>query len=190
MVDSDIALPGDIIAKEEEYLPGKNTEPYDGNIVATKLGRIVRDDKNLTISVVGSNKKTPIGVGSIVYGKVIKINGKDAIIQLYAINEGGKLHPVDHEAKLMLPVQGKSGYTHIISLGDIVRAKVTSVKPIYVTIFNTDLGVLKTRCLICRNELILKNNVLYCTNCQRIETRKIASDYGNINISGDNCERS
>ncbi|WP_061950536.1 hypothetical protein [Acidiplasma cupricumulans] len=89
MVDSDIALPGDIIAKEEEYLPGKNTEPYDGNIVATKLGRIVRDDKNLTISVVGSNKKTPIGVGSIVYGKVIKIMVRTQLYSFTLLTRGG-----------------------------------------------------------------------------------------------------
>ncbi|MGC8609341.1 MAG: hypothetical protein ACP5UV_05680, partial [Thermoplasmata archaeon] len=46
-----MAFPGDIIATAEEYLPGKNTEEKNGEIIAIKFGSITKDDANLLISV-------------------------------------------------------------------------------------------------------------------------------------------
>ena len=40
-----------MIAKEEEYLSGRNTQDIDGNIIATAFGKVSRDDKSLVISV-------------------------------------------------------------------------------------------------------------------------------------------
>ena len=148
-----------------------------------------RDDKNLVVSIIAENKKIKPSVGSIVYGKVIKVINKEAIIQLSAIYVNNNIYPTNVEARLRLPVQNKNAYSHIITLGDLIRGRITVTKPLYLTIFSPDLGVLKTRCLVCRKELILKNNILYCSNCQRNETRKIASDYGNINIFGGNNGR-
>ena len=48
---NEIVFPGDVIAKEEEYLSGKNTQDIDGNIIATAFGKVSRDDKSLVISV-------------------------------------------------------------------------------------------------------------------------------------------
>ena len=42
---NDIVFPGDVIAKEEEYLSGRNTQDIDGNIIATAFGKVSRDDK-------------------------------------------------------------------------------------------------------------------------------------------------
>ncbi len=188
MEDKNIAFPGDIIAIEEEYLPGKNTEEYGGNIYATVMGKVYKDDKNLVVSIIAENKKIKPSVGSIVYGKVIKVINKEAIIQISAVSLNNNIYPVNIESRLRLPVQNKNAYSHIITLGDMIRGRITGVKPLYLTIFSPNLGVLKTRCLVCRRELILRDDTLYCNNCQRSETRKIASDYGNINILGGNNE--
>ena len=104
--------------------------------------------------------------------------------------KGNALVPANTEARLKLPIPNKTMYSHIITLGDLVRAKIISTRPLYATIFDPNLGILKSKCTICRSDLVAENGKLYCRNCGRVEQRKIASDYGNINISGVNYERS
>jgi Predicted RNA-binding protein (consists of S1 domain and a Zn-ribbon domain) len=68
----DIVFPGDIIAKEEEYLSGKNTQDIDGDVISTAFGRVSRDDKSLIISVDTSRQPVIVKRYDIVYGKIIK----------------------------------------------------------------------------------------------------------------------
>lgn len=186
MNKEDIVFPGDIIAKEEEYLSGKNTYDANGDIIATAFGKVEKDDKNLTISIKTLYNNIKLKTGDIVYGKIIKIINKEAILSIYGVYLNKKIVPLNAEARIKLPASNKNMYSHIVTIGDLVRAKIINIRPSYATIFNPDLGVIKTKCLICHNNLIIKDNKLYCTNCQRNETRKIASDYGNIKIYGDN----
>ncbi len=187
---NEIVFPGDVIAKEEEYLSGRNTQDIDGNIIATAFGKVSRDDKSLVISVDTQKQAVVIRRYDIVYGKIIKILNKEAVILVSGVDKGKAIVTVATEARLKLPIPNKTMYSHIVTLGDILRAKIVSTRPLYATIFESGLGVLKGRCTVCRSELIADNGKLYCKNCGRIEQRKIAPDYGNINISGVNYERS
>ncbi len=186
----DIVFPGDIIAKEEEYLSGKNTQDIDGDVISTAFGKVSRDDKSLIISVDTSRQPVIIKRYDIVYGKIIKILNKEAVILISGVVKGNAIVPANTEARLKLPIPNKTMYSHIITLGDLVRAKIISTRPLYATIFDPNLGILKSKCTICRSDLVAENGKLYCRNCGRVEQRKIASDYGNINISGVNYERS
>ena len=186
----DIVFPGDIIAKEEEYLSGKNTQDIDGDVISTAFGRVSRDDKSLIISVDTSRQPVIVKRYDIVYGKIIKILNKEAVLLISGVVKGNAIMPVNTEARLKLPIPNKTMYSHIITLGDLVRAKIISTRPLYATIFYPNLGILKSKCTICRGDLVAENGKLYCRNCGRVEQRKIASDYGNINISGVNYERS
>ncbi len=183
-------FPGDTIAKEEEYISGINTDAVDGNVISTAFGIVERNDKTLTISVNTSKRAVKLKRGDIIYGKIIKILNKEAIVAIYGIVKNGELTGIETEARLKLPVANKAMYSHIVTIGDLIRARVISNRPAYVTIFEPNLGVLSTRCLVCREILDIKDGKLFCRNCGRNEVRKIASDYGNINISGDNYERS
>jgi len=186
----DIVFPGDVIAKEEEYLSGRNTQDIDGNVISTTFGRVYRDDKSLIISVNTTKQAVVIKKYDIIYGKIIKILNKEAVILISGVDKGDGIVPVSTEARLKLPIPNKTMYSHIVTLGDLVRAKIISTRPLYATIFDAGLGVLKSKCTICRSELVAENGKLYCRNCGRVEQRKIAPDYGNINISGVNYERS
>ncbi len=186
----DIVFPGDVIAKEEEYLPGRNTQDVDGNVISTAFGKVSRDDKSLVISVGTTKQAVAVKRYDIIYGKIIKILNKEAVILISGVEKEKAIVPVATEARLKLPIPNKTMYSHIVTLGDLVRAKIISTRPLYATIFDSELGVLKGKCTVCRRELVEENGKLYCKNCGRIEQRKIASDYGNINISGVNYERS
>ena len=70
--EHEIVFPGDVIAKEEEYLSGRNTQDIDGNIIATAFGKVSRDDKSLVISVDTQKQAVVIRRYDIVYGKIIR----------------------------------------------------------------------------------------------------------------------
>jgi exosome complex component CSL4 len=184
----DIAFPGDVIAKEEEYLSGRNTQDIDGEVISTVFGKVSRDEKSLTISVDTSKQPVIIKRNDIVYGKIIKMLNKEAVIAISGVVKNKAIVPVNTEARLKLPIPNKTMYAHIVTISDLVRAKIISTRPYYATIFDSGLGVLKSRCTVCRSELFLGDGKLHCRNCGRIEQRKIAPDYGNINISGVNYE--
>ncbi|MBU2617438.1 MAG: exosome complex RNA-binding protein Csl4, partial [Euryarchaeota archaeon] len=61
---------------------------------------------------------------------------------------------------------------------DIVRAKVIDAKTLRLSTDHKDLGVIKAICSRCRATLRRKGDKLECSKCGRIETRKIADDYG------------
>ena len=69
------------------------------------------------------------------------------------------------------------------SPGDIIRAKITQVKPsLQLSTKDRDLGVIKAVCNKCRHPLDLSGNRLECKNCNNSERRKIAIDYGNYDL--------
>lgn len=86
--DKKVAFPGDIIATTEEYLPGRNTEEKNGEIVATKFGNIVRDDINLMISVDTGKKEFFLRKGDVVYGQVIKNDAHRYIVRVVGYFRG------------------------------------------------------------------------------------------------------
>ncbi|MEM0139450.1 MAG: exosome complex RNA-binding protein Csl4 [Ferroplasma sp.] len=189
-MEKNLVFPGEIIAKEEEYVSGRNTDNVNGDVIATAFGFPDRNEKTLTISVNTDKKAVEIKRGDIVYGKIIRIINKEAVVFISGVEKKGNLEKISIESRLKLPVANKAMYSHIVTIGDLIRGRAIHTKPLYITIFEQNLGVLETRCLICRQVLVLRDNKLFCTNCNRNEVRKIAPDYGNINISGVNYERS
>ena len=55
----------------------------------------------------------------IVYGKIIKILNKEAVILVSGDDKGKAIVPVATEARLKLPIPNKTMYSHIVTLGDI-----------------------------------------------------------------------
>jgi len=67
--------------------------------------------------------------------------------------------------------------------GDIIRAKVTQVKPnVQLATKDKDLGTIRALCMKCRKPLEIKGNILECNNCGRKEKRKTAVDYGHYDL--------
>jgi exosome complex component CSL4 len=101
----------------------------------------------------------------------------------------GKDRQVSGETNATLRVSEISnGYTKDpateYSPGDIIRAKVTQVRPsLQLATKDKDLGVIKAVCSKCRGSLEAKGNMLECQNCNNKERRKTAIDYGNYDIN-------
>ena len=68
-------------------------------------------------------------------------------------------------------------------LGDVIRAKVVQVKPsVQLTTAESDLGVVKAVCSVCRGPLELRDRDLYCPRDERTEQRKLAADYADLRL--------
>lgn len=186
-------IPGDVISSTEEYVPGKNTTESGGNIISAVYGVVHFDEDSLTVSVVSSKKKISAHVGDVVYGQVTKIDRGNASLGISAIFQTEKgLVQFNKDSVLRLPRSGGRGEDQMtgLAVGDLVRAKVSRTgRSLEVSMYGRHFGVLKTLCHRCRNPLVLKDESLYCDNCERTESRKIADDYGEVVEFGDVGER-
>ena len=187
--DSDaLVLPGDVIATAEEYLPGRNATESNGLVVSLIYGSVRKDDKNLTVSISPVKKKLSVHVGEIAYGKVIKTDQRHASVKVGAVldRELG-LAEYTAEGSIGLSSQFDKNGNPNIHIGDIVRTKILRIgdRGFELGIFGKNLGVLRTLCSKCRIPMRKKDSSLYCDNCERSEIRKVAEDYGMIDITGE-----
>lgn len=185
------ALPGDIIAKAEEYLPGFNAQEIDGQIMSLVSGKVRKDERRLTISVYPEKMKLKIKRDDTVYGQVMKADKGRFIMKIGALVSRFDNTLVDANQDATIRVQGsRDNSMSPVRVGDYVRAKVigTGRGGVDVSIGGKNLGVLKALCHVCRNPLQLRGRTLYCDNCEHTETRKISEDYGEVYLEGERNE--
>ncbi|MEM3676431.1 MAG: exosome complex RNA-binding protein Csl4, partial [Thermoplasmataceae archaeon] len=178
----------DAMSTAEEYLPGQNATENEGTIVSLAFGRVIRDDGKLTISVIPFKNKIKLRPGDLVYGQVIRNDQRRATVRIGAVKmKGDGLVYHDEEASLHPQMPGGREGGSLVRIGDLLRGRVirTGSRGTEITITGRGLGVLRTLCFRCRNPLVRKGTTLYCENCERSEIRKVAEDYGDINISGE-----
>ncbi len=69
-------------------------------------------------------------------------------------------------------------------VSDIVRAKVVSLlnANIHITFHDENLGVLYTACHSCGSNVIKVDGRVKCVECSTVEERKLAQDYGKVDL--------
>ncbi|MDR3206075.1 MAG: exosome complex RNA-binding protein Csl4 [Candidatus Methanoplasma sp.] len=179
-------FPGDEVAVEEEYLASDGTFSNDGVVYASQIGILDLDDDECVARVSSPNPPNVLRPGDIVYAVVADIRNTMATADVVAKKGtargiGGETYATLHVSKI------SPGYTDDVSKelrkGDIIRARVTGISPsLQLTTKDDDLGVIKSLCGTCKTPLIRKKNGLYCTECERSFTRKLADDYGDVRL--------
>jgi len=187
MDKSKIVLPGDEVSTSEELLPGDGTFEEDGIIRASRVGSYFVDQKNKR-AIVKPLTSIPVEIkkGDIVLAKIISIRSNMVIADVFHVI--GKNRPISGATDGTIRVSEisrayvKDPATEYAP-GDIVRAKITQVKPsLQLATKDRDLGVIKAICTKCRHPLSIKGNILECNNCNNRERRKTADDYGNFDL--------
>ncbi|MDR2846217.1 MAG: exosome complex RNA-binding protein Csl4 [Candidatus Methanoplasma sp.] len=179
-------FPGDEVAEEEEYLASDGTFASDGKIYASQIGILELDDDDCVARVISPNPPNILKNGDIVYAVIADIRNTMATADVVAKDGtsrgiGGETYATLHVSKI------SPGYTDDVSKelrkGDFVRARVTGTAPsLQLTTKDDHLGVIKSLCGQCKAELVKKNKGLYCPNCERSFSRKLADDYGDVKI--------
>lgn len=183
VVEEKIVLPGDLIGTSEEFTPKNGTFVDKGNIYAATTGIVKINSKERSISVTPVTNVPPhLQVGDIVIGQVTDIKESVALVEIASIKGRGEREIVNAEQAAIHVSNIKDAYVKELysefSPFDIVKARVIDLRNMRLTTVNKELGVMKAYCNNCRTVLKKDNNKLRCPKCNRVETRKLSSDYG------------
>ena len=177
-----LVVPGERLGVIEEFIPDAGTYVKDGVIYSQVIGRVLIDlvQKRVSVHQLVHGAKTPI-TGSTVLGQVSNAQAETAGVRIFEIGDEelsgiftGILHVSDVQLKYV------DSMFDICKAGDIIRAKVISEKnrTYHLSTKDKNLGVVYAFCSNCGNLLQPKRQGMYCSRCDRIERRKISSDYG------------
>jgi exosome complex component CSL4 len=180
-----IAIPGEELGTEEEFIPGQGTKVDESGVIKAIAAGVVRVDENRQISIVSENALKKLKVGDIVYGLVEEMFESVAFLTLE--------RPLDPEMKrierdsAIIPVSEiKEGFVKSIRdeihVGDIVKGVVKEITPlrVIVSLKPAGMGVVKAYCSYDRNPLELRGRTLICPRCGQKEIRHISDSYGKI----------
>lgn len=175
-------IPGESLGVIEEFTPGQGTYVEQGKIYAKISGRTLLDLQNKAVSIYPLVRGARVPrVGSTVTGQVSTLQNKAAVIRISKIGKenlsgvfSGLLYISDVSTSYVDSIQDAC------KPGDIIRAKVISEKnrTYHLSTAERDLGVLYAFCSRCGHMLQQKRYDMHCSNCGKIEKRRVAVDYG------------
>ncbi|UCD00909.1 MAG: exosome complex RNA-binding protein Csl4 [Promethearchaeota archaeon] len=185
---NDIVLTGDYLGVVEEFLPDKqSTFIKDGQIFASKTGFITinKKERKIEISTHQEKDRKIVKIGDIVIGTILFLRQYSVGINFYTINK--KIHFNSSYFGNIHVSQISDRYVDKINdafqITDILRARVVAqdYNEYKLSTAGKELGVIYADCVICGNSLTkIGYNKLKCNRCGNIESRKLASDFGNV----------
>jgi len=184
--NDDIVIPGDRVGTVEEVIPGSGTYEADGVVYSMGYGKFRLDFEEMKASVNTVKEPALIRKRDLVIAVVQDIRNSMVVARIVHIV--GKNRQIAGETMASLHVSKVSreyveDIRRMFRVGDFIRALVIQSKPsIQIATDGRDFGVLRALCMSCRTSMILKGNALKCPECGRIETRKMANDFGRINL--------
>ena len=186
-----MAFIGDVIAREEEYLAGKGTfVDEEGNIVASVIGNISKDDQKKEISVIG--KLSLVQLGDMITGLITDVKDKIVLVEVQeAFGPDGTKRTIPKASGIIFIANLSQSYLEnprqAVKIGDLIRAQVMDqdAGAFILSLKENNCGVLLGLCGKCRSKLIEKGrdmklkdcSVLVCSKCKAIETRRTTRDY-------------
>jgi len=177
-----LVVPGDRLGVIEEFEPGPGTYVEKGAIYSLTTGRALMDILNKKVSVYPGIKASNVPkVGSTAVGQVSDVQSKQATVRIFQVGNhvlsgffSGLLHISD-----VSPRYVESMYD-VCKAGDIIRVKVISDmnRVFHLSTNERDLGVVYAFCSRCGHVLSLRKFRMRCPECNNMEKRKPAQDYG------------
>jgi exosome complex component CSL4 len=181
-----IVVPGERLGVIEEFSPDSGTYSKDGVIYSRVVGRALMDMMNRRVSVYPLVKEATVpNVGTKVIGQVGNAQSDNVLVRIFRIGPKklsgvftGILHISDVQDRYV------NSMNEVCKQGDIVSAKVISEKNqvFHLTTVDKDLGVIYGFCSRCGNFLEPKRHEMRCVKCGNVEERKIALDYGEVEL--------
>jgi exosome complex component CSL4 len=182
-----LVMPGDQLSTSEELLPGDGTFEENGIIRAARIGTYIVDEKHRTAEV---KPVTSIPIilkkGDIVIAKVTSAREKMIIAEVKHVQ--GKNRSISSDTDATVHVKEiAQGFIQEASTEykpeDYIRAKVIQVKPsVQLETKERGFGAIKALCSKCRHSLVKKGHGLECEYCGNKEHRRIADDYGALDL--------
>ncbi|MEI7961061.1 MAG: exosome complex RNA-binding protein Csl4 [archaeon] len=173
--NNEIILPGEFLATEEEYAPGRNARAQEGRIISTTVGRPEFDETKKIARVLGKTIRE-LKEGDTIMGQVMLVKESSAQIHLLFAENNKKITGI---TVAQLPIRNVSNeyVTDLkkkIKIGDLIRAKVMQANELGIDLSTKEkgFGVIKAHCTNCRTEMNYAEGKLTCQNCGSVEERK------------------
>lgn len=184
--DGQLVVPGERLGVIEEYVPDAGTFVKEGVIYSKVIGRSMLDLATRRVSVRPQGRSLLVPqVGSTVIGQVTGAQPENANVRILEVDGKqlsgvfiGVLHISDVHLRYV------DSMSEVCKAGDIIRAKVISDKnqAYHLSTKDKDLGVIYGFCSNCGTTLESRRQGMSCPKCGRIETKKIAFDYGKASV--------
>ncbi len=175
-----IVSPGDWLGVIEEFIPSDGTyEDEDGSIYASTGGTVAIDEHRIAVHSDRDLELPVRGIKGI--GRVSSVKKQIASIDLFKI--GNRVINIPISAVLHI---SNSSHSYVRSMFDVVRPGdwiycviIKSGVPTNISTVGREYGVIKGLCNYCGQELgHFKASLLRCTNCEEVQPRVIARDFG------------
>ncbi len=182
MTEKRMVYPGDVLGDEEEFLAGPGTYVEDHKILAAQVGELNYNPNEHMVSVRPAKPMNEVQNGDVVIAVVDDLKSSMVTLDIHRIEDKdkvvmGETHAAIHVAKCSHDYVRELDDVYRIT--DVVRAKVIQAAPsIQLDTRDDQYGVIKARCHVCRQSMVLKDGRLWCEECERYEDRKISTRYG------------
>lgn len=178
-----VTLPGEKVASIEEFEGGNGTYESDGVIRASMMGKVNFDFKKRVAKVEEVKRALVPKAGDIVVGFIDMVPGNMVSMRILYVNNK-KTDARFNAISLMRGGRGRRGGGVMFKVGDLVRAKVVSVlnANIHVDFHDPNFGVIYTVCHSCGSNIARVGGHVKCAECGTAEERKLADDYGKVNL--------
>ncbi|MBI2184724.1 MAG: exosome complex RNA-binding protein Csl4 [Thaumarchaeota archaeon] len=187
-MSSKTVVPGDKLGVIEEFEAGEGALTHDGIVRAASVGQVKLDLKKHVVAIGKVRQGTLIPVpGDSIIGKVESAQSSAANVLILSVNDKTNRGGFTGLAlfKIGRPMgRGRQRRTTACKTGDLVRATVISDKNtiIHISLDGPRDGVIYAVCSICGGALFRANNSAKCDTCGNIEDRKLAPDFGNMDL--------
>jgi len=168
----------------EEFMAGSGTYVEHGTIYSKMTGRALLDMLNKKVSVYPLvHAVNAPRIGSTVVGQVSDVRSKNTVLRILGIGKSwlsgfftGVLHISDVSPSYIETMYG------VCKPGDLMRARVVSDlnRTYHLSTEDKTLGVIYAFCSRCGHLLELRREKMWCPECENVETRKVAQDYGKV----------
>lgn len=178
----DLVFPGEKLAIIEEFLNGLGAYRHEGVVRSAELGQASFDLEKREVEV---SKRTRDLIlpreGLDVVGEVGAVQRRMANVDVFIIDGREIASPytgVIHISNV------RDGYVKNMGLavrsGDVIKANIINTKNriVQLSIKRPDYGIIYAYCSRCGMPLEHKKTRLHCSNCGRVERRKVARTYG------------
>jgi exosome complex component CSL4 len=182
-----LVVPGERLGVIEEFIPDAGTFVKDCVIYSKIVGRALVDLMNKRVSVYPLvNSELVPKVGTEIIGQIGNPQSDNVLVKIFKKTNSrisgefsGILHISDVSDRYI------DSMNDVCKPGDIIRAKVISTKNRidHLSTNDKNLGVLYAFCSRCGGSLeSLRYDELRCPKCGNVEKRKVAPDYGQVQI--------
>ncbi len=182
-----LVVPGDLLGTAEEYVPGRGTYEYNGQVYAALLGHPRVDAQARLVTVEALHAIPHLAEGEAVYARVDEIKSAMLVVTVLRSAATKRIVPGFPEGTIHIS-KAKDSYVEDLSrefaVGDLVKAEVLQGYPVVkLSTQGPAYGVVAARCSDCHSPMTSREGGLVCPRCGRKEHRKVSEDFGSLSVA-------